>query len=185
MINYIWFFMILAGVITAASKGDIQLVTKGVLKGSEQAVVVAAGLIGIISFWSGVMKIAQDAGLMQVLARLLGPLARRLYPEVPPDHPAMGALLAAMACGLQNAMATTFSGAAIRTSHLSGMFTDLGIGIGHALRGLPLQKRRLLLCLLIPIIPGSARCWAYRAMSWPHLSAFSKRNCFPKMSKNG
>src|SRR5690606_803468 len=60
-----------------------------------------------------------------------------------------GALLAAMACGLQNAMATTFSGAAIRTSHLSGMFTDLGIGIGHALRGMPLQKRRLLLCMLI------------------------------------
>jgi len=100
MINYIWFFMILAGVITAASKGDIQLVTEGVLKGSEQAVVVAAGLIGIISFWSGVMKIAQDAGLMQVLARLLGPLARRLYPEVPPDHPAMGALLAAMSANI-------------------------------------------------------------------------------------
>jgi uncharacterized membrane protein YoaK (UPF0700 family) len=60
-----------------------------------------------------------------------------------------GALLAAMACGLQNAMATTYSGAVIRTSHLSGMFTDLGIGLGHALRGLPLQKRRLLLCGLI------------------------------------
>lgn len=61
-----------------------------------------------------------------------------------------GPLLAAIACGLQNAMATTFSGAVIRTTHLSGMFTDLGIGIGHALRGMPLQKRRLLLsCLII------------------------------------
>jgi len=60
-----------------------------------------------------------------------------------------GALLAAMACGLQNAMATTYSGAVVRTSHLSGMFTDLGIGLGHALRGLPLQKRRLLLCTII------------------------------------
>ena len=60
-----------------------------------------------------------------------------------------GPLLAAAACGLQNAMATTYSGAVIRTSHLSGMFTDLGIGIGHALRGMPLQKRRLLLCMLI------------------------------------
>jgi uncharacterized membrane protein YoaK (UPF0700 family) len=60
-----------------------------------------------------------------------------------------GALLAAMACGLQNAMATTYSGAVIRTTHLSGMFTDLGIGLGHALRGLPLQRRRLLLCGLI------------------------------------
>ena len=59
---------------------------------------------------------------------------------------ALGAILAAMACGLQNGMATTYSGALIRTTHLSGMFTDLGIGLGHALRGLPLQRRRLLLC---------------------------------------
>jgi uncharacterized membrane protein YoaK (UPF0700 family) len=60
-----------------------------------------------------------------------------------------GAWLAAMACGLQNGMATTFSGAVVRTTHLSGMFTDLGIGLGHALRGLPLQRRRLALCALI------------------------------------
>jgi spore maturation protein A len=93
-------------VITAASRGEIHLVTEGVLKGSEQAVLVAAGLLGMVSFWSGVMKIAQEAGLTQALARLLGPLARRLYPQVPPSHPAMGALLAAMSAnilGLGNA----------------------------------------------------------------------------------
>lgn len=56
---------------------------------------------------------------------------------------------AAAACGLQNAMATTFSGAVVRTTHLSGMFTDLGIGLGHLLRGLPLQVRRLTLSGLI------------------------------------
>ena len=56
-----------------------------------------------------------------------------------------GALLAAMACGLQNAMATTYSGAVVRTTHLSGMFTDLGIGLGHLLRGMPLPVRRLTL----------------------------------------
>lgn len=60
-----------------------------------------------------------------------------------------GMACAAMAIGLQNAMATTYSGAVVRTSHVSGMFTDLGIGIGHALRGLPLQRRRLQLCTLI------------------------------------
>ena len=60
-----------------------------------------------------------------------------------------GPLLAAMACGLQNAMATTYSGAVVRTSHLSGMFTDLGIMLGHALRGMPLARRRLALCVLI------------------------------------
>ena len=57
--------------------------------------------------------------------------------------------LAAVAIGLQNAMATTYSGAIIRTSHVSGMFTDLGITLGHALRGLPVARRRLWLCGVI------------------------------------
>lgn len=100
MINYVWFCMILAGVITAAGKGQVHLVTEGVLKGSEQAVLVSLGLVGIISFWSGVMKIAQDAGLMETIARLLGPVARKLFPEVPPHHPAMGSLLLAMSANL-------------------------------------------------------------------------------------
>lgn len=86
-----------------------------------------------------------------------------------------GAWTAAMACGLQNAMATTYSGAVIRTTHLSGMFTDLGIGIGHALRGLPLQTRRLRLSALIiaGFLAGAVlgawlfRLWAYRALAVP------------------
>ena len=60
-----------------------------------------------------------------------------------------GPLLAAGAIGLQNAMATTYSGALVRTSHVSGMFTDLGITLGHALRGLPVARRRLSLCVLV------------------------------------
>ncbi len=106
MINYIWFFMILAGVITAASSGNINLVTEGVLKGSEQAVLVSVGLIGVISFWSGMMRIAQDAGLIEFLSRLMGPLVKRLFPEVPPEHPAMGAILLSISAnflGLGNA----------------------------------------------------------------------------------
>ena len=60
-----------------------------------------------------------------------------------------GVLCAAVACGLQNAMATTYSGAVLRTSHLSGMFTDLGIMLGHAARGMPVAHRRLWLCIVV------------------------------------
>ncbi|HEY0504300.1 MAG TPA: YoaK family protein [Lysobacter sp.] len=60
-----------------------------------------------------------------------------------------GAALAAMACGLQNAMTATYSGALVRTSHLTGMFTDLGVFIGHRLRGMRAEPRRLWLCLAI------------------------------------
>lgn len=66
------------------------------------------------------------------------------------DHQSFGGpLLAAMACGLQNAMATTYSGAAVRTSHLTGMYTDLGIGFGHALRGLPVPRTRLAISAVV------------------------------------
>lgn len=60
-----------------------------------------------------------------------------------------GTWLAACACGLQNAMATTYSGSVIRTTHLSGMFTDLGIFLGHWLRGLAVDGRRLRISILI------------------------------------
>jgi uncharacterized membrane protein YoaK (UPF0700 family) len=60
-----------------------------------------------------------------------------------------GIYSASCACGLQNAMVSTYSGAVIRTTHISGMFTDLGIFLGHTLRGLPVDARRLRLCFLV------------------------------------
>ena len=61
----------------------------------------------------------------------------------------LGMYAASCACGLQNAMVSTYSGAVVRTTHLSGMFTDLGIFLGHALRGLAVDERRLRLCLTV------------------------------------
>jgi uncharacterized membrane protein YoaK (UPF0700 family) len=89
----------------------------------------------------------------------------------------LGPILAAVAIGLQNAMATTYSGAIIRTSHVSGMFTDLGITLGHAIRGLPVNHRRLWLCLVIItafLAGGIAGAllfgqWQYRALYLPAL----------------
>lgn len=63
-------------------------------------------------------------------------------------NPAAYYLLAG-AVGLQNAMASTYSGAVIRTSHVTGMVTDLGIYLGHALRGLPVHRKRLAVSLLV------------------------------------
>jgi uncharacterized membrane protein YoaK (UPF0700 family) len=60
-----------------------------------------------------------------------------------------GIYCASCACGLQNAMVSTYSGAVIRTTHISGMFTDLGIFLGHSLRGLPVDSRRLRLCFIV------------------------------------
>ena len=62
---------------------------------------------------------------------------------------AIGACLASCACGLQNGMASTFSGAVLRTTHVSGAFTDLGISVGHWLRGMTVDARRVRLCAML------------------------------------
>lgn len=75
-------------------------VSAGVLKGAVQGVELCIGLIAVIALWLGIMNIAQQAGLVRALARLLRPVGRWLYPSVPPDSPAMGAILANMSANL-------------------------------------------------------------------------------------
>jgi spore maturation protein A len=100
MINYIWLFMIASGVIAAVLQGRLDLVTSATLNGAKEAVAVCIGLISILVFWLGMMRIAQDAGLLEKLAQLLRPVARFLFPSVPPDHPAMGYILSNMSANL-------------------------------------------------------------------------------------
>jgi spore maturation protein A len=100
MINWIWFFMILSGVVAAAAQGRFDLVTNAALNGAKDAVAVCIGLISILVFWLGMMRIAQDAGLLEKLARLMRPVARFLFPTVPPEHPAMGYILSNMSANL-------------------------------------------------------------------------------------
>lgn len=83
-----------------------------------------------------------------------------------------GMYAAACACGLQNAMVSTYSGAVVRTTHVSGMFTDLGISLGHALRGLPVDARRLRLCALVIsgfLCGGIAGALGFRAIGYSTL----------------
>lgn len=80
----------------------------------------------------------------------------------------LGTYSASCACGLQNAMVSTYSGAVVRTTHLSGMFTDLGIFLGHSLRGLPVDMRRMRLCFLV--ISGFLCGGIVGAVAFHHLS---------------
>jgi spore maturation protein A len=100
MINYIWLFMLLSGVVAAIAQGRIDLVTTASLTGAKEAVAVCIGLISILVFWLGMMRIAQDAGLLEKLARILKPVAKFLFPSVPTDHPAMGYILSNMSANL-------------------------------------------------------------------------------------
>ncbi len=88
----------------------MKAVTDAAIDYAKTAVEIAMGLIGIMALWLGVMKVADEAGLVKILTRMLTPLSRRLFPDVPPDHPAIGAIImniSANMLGLNNA-ATPF-----------------------------------------------------------------------------
>ncbi|MGL4394666.1 MAG: nucleoside recognition domain-containing protein [Brevinema sp.] len=106
MINYIWMFFILLGVVVGIYTGNAQAVTDAAINYSKQSVDLAFGLIGTIALWSGLMRIAEEAGLVKALGKLLRPIMVRLFPDVPADHPAMGSMVANIAAnmfGLGNA----------------------------------------------------------------------------------
>jgi spore maturation protein A len=84
----------------------IKAVTQAALDYASTAVTIAIGLIGIMALWLGVMKVAEEAGLLKVVTRLLTPVTRQLFPDIPSDHPAVSAMImniAANMLGLSNA----------------------------------------------------------------------------------
>lgn len=110
MVNAIWLFMLVVGIVVAAINGRIDTVTASAMKAAELGVETAIGLIGVMSLWLGLMKLAEEAGFIRGLARLVGPLLRLIFPSLKPDSPALGAIimnLSANILGLGNA-ATPF-----------------------------------------------------------------------------
>ena len=106
MLNYIWLGMIILAVLLGGINGKIEDVTKSAIDSAGGAVTIAIGLIGVMALWLGVMKIAEDSGLIKVLAKAIAPILKWLFPDVPSDHPAMGSMtmnIAANMLGLNNA----------------------------------------------------------------------------------
>lgn len=106
MLNYIWFGLMAVALVVAAINGTADAVTKGVVDSAKTAVEISIGLVGVMTLWLGMMRIAEAAGLVSMLGRAMRPLLRWLFPEVPPDHPAEGAIVlstAANMLGLNNA----------------------------------------------------------------------------------
>ncbi|MBF0583563.1 MAG: spore maturation protein [Magnetococcales bacterium] len=100
----------------ATEQAPMQLLTQGMMETAAASVTLAMGLIGVMALFLGLIKVAEQGGLLTILARLIRPIMVPLFPDVPPDHPAMGAMIlnmAANALGLGNA-ATPFG---IRAMH--------------------------------------------------------------------
>ncbi|MCF7805589.1 MAG: nucleoside recognition protein [Candidatus Marinimicrobia bacterium] len=113
MINIIWLALLVIGVImavvtsiTTGSFDPLVQVTDALFNQSKTAVDLAIGLIGLMALWLGLMKLAEESGLIDLIAKAVRPIMVRLFPEIPADHPAMGAMImniAANMLGLGNA----------------------------------------------------------------------------------
>lgn len=96
MLNYLWAGMIMAGVIYAAFTGKMPELTNAALDSAKEAVVLCITMIGVMAFWSGLMEIGREAGLIRRLERGMTPVIRFLFPDLPEGHPAAGHITANM-----------------------------------------------------------------------------------------
>lgn len=113
VLNYIWIFFFIIGFIVAAAKliitGDTEIfpaIMKSIFDNAETGFKLSLGLTGVLALWLGIMKIGEDAGVIRAFARILRPLFKRLFPEIPDDHPAIGSIvmnISANMLGLDNA----------------------------------------------------------------------------------
>lgn len=104
--NYIFYFLIVISIIAGAVNGKLSDVVNAILSGAELSVKVAFSLIGIMAFWLGIMKIAEKSGFIAVIAKIIKPITRKLFNEIPEDSPAIGDIamsISANAFGLTNA----------------------------------------------------------------------------------
>ncbi len=110
MMNYIWVGLVVLGTVVGGITGNMQAVLDNILSFADTAVEIALGLIGIMAFFCGLMNVMEKAGLCEKLGEFIAPALRKLFPEVPADHPANSAItlyIAANVLGIGNA-ATPF-----------------------------------------------------------------------------
>ena len=110
MLNFIWFGMIVSGFLVSTITGKVNDVTNALVSSSKDAITLSIGLTGILCVWTGLMNIAEKSGLVNKISKIIQPIIKFIFPEIPKNHPAIGAIimnLAANFLGLGNA-ATPF-----------------------------------------------------------------------------
>jgi len=90
MLNYIWAFMILIGVIYAACTGQMEAVTNAALDSADEAISLCITMAGVMALWMGLMEIAKEAGLIRKMTDGISPFLNFMFPRIPKDHPARG-----------------------------------------------------------------------------------------------
>lgn len=100
MVNIIWASMAMIGILYAMVNGTMDEVNEAIFASSGEAVTLSIGLISVLVFWLGIMRVAEQAGILKVLTKILRPAVSRLFPEIPKDHPALGYILSNLTANL-------------------------------------------------------------------------------------
>ena len=104
--NFIWFFIIFISIIVGAINGKLGEVVNAILTGAQTSIDIVLSIMGIMAFWLGIMKIAEKSGIVELISKILKPVAKWLFPELPENNKAVGDIamnFSANALGLANA----------------------------------------------------------------------------------
>lgn len=126
MINFIWGAMIIVSVICGVATGNISGVSGGLMEGAGKATQLLITLFGVMVFWSGIMKIAQESGLTNVLVKILSPVLKKIFPDIEPESEAFQSIcmnISANLIGVGNA-ATPFGLKAMREMQKKNIHKD-------------------------------------------------------------
>lgn len=96
MLNYLWAFMMLIGIMWGAFHGTLDQVTNGALESAKDAVTLCITMLGVMSFWTGILEVGEKAGLIEQLSKKMAPILKFLFPDIPKDHPALKSIAANM-----------------------------------------------------------------------------------------
>lgn len=111
MLNYLWSFMILAGLLWGAVSGNLGEVTQSLIESAQDAVALGITMLGVMIFWCGIMEIGKKAGLLDWLTKKMDPLLDFLFPDLKADHPARGPIAVNLVANLLGlGMASTPAG---------------------------------------------------------------------------
>jgi Uncharacterized membrane protein, required for spore maturation in B.subtilis. len=93
MMNWIWMGLVMFSILCAGFNDRMQELFKSTFTSAEDAVTLALKLVGVMALWLGIMRVAQDGGLLKIIARMLKRPMRWLFPDVPSEHPAMSSMV--------------------------------------------------------------------------------------------
>ena len=100
LVNYIWFFLIGIGIVFSFLTGNLDTVNDSILTNGTEALELVMSILPIIVLWTGIMKIAEDSGLLQKFALLVEPLLSKLFPDIPKNNPALGFIASNIAANM-------------------------------------------------------------------------------------